>query len=468
MLPDRFLAFINEHRLFNRSDRVLVAVSGGLDSMVLAHLLQQGGFSFGVAHVNFGLRKADSDTDAAFVENMARTYGVPFHLTRFDTLAESAQRGESTQVTARQLRYAWFRTLQLQHGYVAVATAHHLNDVLETMLLNLTRGTGLAGLRGMPIQADLSPTAPRLVRPLWFAPRKAIDTYAQQHKIAWREDSSNASTTYSRNKIRHRVIPVLEQINPGLLQALPRSLTQLRAAETVLQEALTASFNQCAQPTTDGLVIDVAALARLSEPLFRLGDWLRPYGFTTDVLAQCWQAIDPARYVPDQNGQVFMAPGHRLLHDRGQLWLQPLSSTSSVPILIQDWPTTPIEFGIDGQLIVERIARTDWDEQWPIGQPIALFDADTLPFPWRLRTWQKGDRFTPLGMNGSQLISDFLADRKIPLPEREHVWVLESDSQIRWVVGYRTAQNARLTANTRWIVRVQWQINQHRLKTINK
>ncbi len=455
MLPDGFLAFINEHSLFTQSDRVLVAVSGGIDSMVLAELMQQGGFSFGVAHVNFGLRGADSDADASFVENMALRYGVPFHLTQFDTLAEATSRGESTQVTARQLRYEWFHELQQQHGYVAIATAHHLNDVLETVLLNLTRGTGLAGLRGMPIQSDVAATGPRIVRPLWFATRTAIDVYAQSHGVQWRNDSSNASDKYSRNQIRHHVVPVLEQINPGLLQTLPRSLSQLRAAEAILQKDLKASFQQCTQVTDEGFIINIASLVQFPEPLFRLGEWLRPYGFTPDVIAQCWQAVGPHQ-MERRNGQVFIAPAHRLVHDRGQLWLLPHRPAPAPPISLPDWPTTSLDIGSDGQLSVQVIDRQSWDEQWPTETATALLDADLLPFPWTVRPWREGDRFKPLGMKGTRLISDFLADCKLPLRKRERVWVLESAGNVIWVLGLRIAQAARITDKTSRIVRLTW------------
>ena len=249
---------------------------------------------------------------------------------------------------------------------------------------------------------------------------------------------------------------MLEQINPGLLQALPRSLTQLRAAEAILQHDLALTFNQCALPTANWFVIDVAARARLPEPLFRLGEWVRPYGFTPDVIAQCWHSIDPAGHVPDQTGQVFLAPAHRLLHDRGQLWLLPLTTLPSAPVTVSDWPDAPVALGTNGQLTVQVLERAAWDGRWPTNGHSALFDADALPFPWLLRPWREGDRFRPLGMTGSQLVSDLLADRKLPLPERQQVWVLESDGQIQWVVGLRTGRNGRITDKTCRIASVQW------------
>ncbi len=336
-----------------------------------------------------------------------------------------------------------------------MATAHHLNDVLETMLLNLTRGTGLAGLRGMPIQSDGSPSSPRLVRPLWFAPRRAIEAYAQEHSLSWRDDSSNASDAYSRNQIRHHVVPVLEQINPGLLQTLPRSLSQLRATERIVREDLAASFGQCTQPTQDGFVLTISALLRFSEPLFRLGEWLRPYGFTPDVVTQCWESVGPNR-AEGRTGQVFLAPAHRLVHDRGQLWLLPRRSASALVVQLSDWPAVPLELGADGELVSERIDAADWDGQWPAEQTTALLDADSLPFPWTVRTWREGDRFKPLGMSGSRLISDFLADAKLPRHERERVLVLESGDRIGWVLGLRVAQDARITQKTRRIAALTW------------
>ncbi|MBO0949087.1 tRNA lysidine(34) synthetase TilS [Fibrella forsythiae] len=457
MLPDGFLAFINEHRLFAHTDRLLLAVSGGVDSMVLAALVKQEGFDFGIAHVNFGLRGTDSDDDAAFVENIALSYGVPFHLTRFNTAAEAQKRGESTQVTARQLRYEWFRQLQTEHGYAAVATAHHLNDVLETMLLNLTRGTGLAGLRGMPVQSELTATWPRLVRPLWFTSRAAIDAYARQQSILWREDSSNASDAYSRNQIRHHVVPVLEQINPGVLQTIPRTIGQLRAAEVILQHELTASFQQCTQPADDGFIIDIAALNRYPEPLFRLGEWLRPYGFTTDVLTQCWQAVNPTGSNVPKQSQVFLASDYRLIHEQGKLSLLPHQLGIDLPVQLNTWPDKPIDLGKDGQLVVELVGMNEWDGTWPSEPTIALLDAGTLPFPWQLRHWRQGDRFKPLGMNGSRLVSDFLADGKLSRRQRERVWVLECAGQILCILGLRVSQLARLTNTTRQLAILRWQ-----------
>ena len=444
MLEQGFLAFINEHRLFTKDQPLLVAVSGGVDSVVLAHLLHRCGFTFAIAHVNFGLRGVESDADAELVKNRAAAYGVPFHQIDFDTPAEAVSRGESIQLTARHLRYDWFQTLKREHGYAAITTAHHLNDVLETMLLNLTRGTGLAGLHGIPVKSEQG-----LVRPLWFATRANIEAYAHEQQLTWRDDASNATDAYSRNRIRHQVVPALEQINPGLLQTLPRTIGQIRAAETILQAELDRSFAACTTLTLDGYSIDIQHLAQLPEPLYRLNQWLRPCGFTPDVLAQCWQGVDQTGVDTVKTGQVFLTASHQLTHHQGRLWLHPRPAAPNSLIYVSDWPAGPLDLGQAGLLTATPQARANWSGIWPVGPAEALFDADLLRFPWTIRPWTLGDRFRPLGMNGSKLVSDLLREKQLPLPEREHVWVLESAGVICWIIGLRVARYARVTDGSR-------------------
>lgn len=444
-----FLAFINEHRLFNKTDRLLVAVSGGIDSMVLTDLLHQHGFTFGIAHVNFALREAESEADAVFVENRANDYGVPFHQIRFDTEAEAARRGESVQVTARQLRYGWFAQLCQAHGYVAVATAHQADDVLETMLLNLTRGTGLTGLTGIPIRTEQG-----VVRPLWFASREQIEAYAQERGLPWREDTSNATDKYARNRIRHQVVPVLKTINPGLLAHLPRTVGYLRAADAIVQETMTASWAAVAQPQPTGVKMDVAAVKALSEPLFRLGEWLRPYGFSAQALQQFWHSVDAEGDTFVKNGQVIQSATHRLMHERGAIWLLPQAEPLPQPIRVTGWPAQPIDLPGAGYVTAERFDRTNWDGNLKTPPTVALCDAAQLLLPWLLRRWQPGDRFRPLGLAGTQLVSDLLTNAKVPAPQRSSVWVLEAGGEVMWVIGVRTAHRSRITETTEQIVRL--------------
>ncbi|RYC70281.1 tRNA lysidine(34) synthetase TilS [Spirosoma sordidisoli] len=449
MFRERFLKFINENKLIAPPNAVLLAVSGGLDSMVMAHLFHQSGLPFAVAHVNFGLRGAESDADAAFVENSAQAYGVPFHLTRVDTATIAAGRGMSIQMAARDLRYSWFTELVRQHGYTAVATAHHQNDVLETILLNLTRGTGLAGLRGiLPRQGEV-------IRPLLFATRDELAAYAHEASTPYREDSSNADDKYARNRIRHRVVPVLTELNPALLtETLPRSLEKLRAADRLLEHQLAQSWQAVAEQQAGRIWLPAHKLIDVRESAFQLGEWLSSYGFRADQVNAMLACLSQA------TGQVFQSASHRVVHDRlasGQtgLSLEPLSQLDEYAIILHDWPVAPIEVAEQFELVVELVERTD-GFSIPADPSVACLDADQLRFPLTVRPWHLGDRIQPLGMKGTKLISDLLNSNKLPRLERERIAVLVSDSEIAWVIGHRISHRFRITEQTRRIAQFNW------------
>ena len=440
-----FLAFINDNHLFNPTDQVLLAVSGGLDSVVMAELFHRAGQPLAIAHVNFGLRGVESDDDALFVKNKAEHYGVPFHLMRFDTTTFADERGISIQMAARELRYTWFDQLLREYGYTCVATAHHQNDVLETLLLNLTRGTGLAGLHG------IAPAQQTIVRPLLFATRDRIATYADEQNLTYREDSSNQSDKYARNRIRHHVVPVLTDVNPGLWQTLPHTVERLRAAESLMQAELRRSWQEIAEPQGEQIILPAEKLNALPELVFRLTEWLKPFGFTETQVAQI------IRSLPQAVGQMFTTATHRITHERMGLMLDLLPKPFNVDIQLPDWPDKPIDVTNRYTLSVERMDKPDPFHP-PANPNVAYLDAAQLQWPLTIRSWQRGDRFRPLGLNGQKLVGDLLNDLKLSRLEREQTVVLLSGEQIVWVIGRRIDHRFRIQAETTQLGRFIWSL----------
>ncbi|GAB2561482.1 tRNA lysidine(34) synthetase TilS [Spirosoma areae] len=443
MIERNFLGYINDNKLFNSTDCVLLAVSGGVDSVVMAELFHRTQQPFAIAHVNFSMRGAESDNDALFVKNKAEQYGVPFHLTRFATAAVAAERGISIQMAARELRYDWFAQVLQEHAYACVATAHHQNDVLETIVLNLTRGTGLAGLHG------IAPRQNAIVRPLLFANRDQLLAYAEAQSLAYREDSSNADDKYARNRIRHHVVPVLTDLNPGLWQTMPRTVERLRAAETLMQSELDRSWRETMEQQNEKKLLPIAKLLALSELSFRLAEWLRPFGFTTD------QARLMAESLAQPVGQQFLSATHRITHERNGLLLESLPTQIDYEITLTDWPTTPVAVTDRFELTIELFDKpTDFTP--PTDPNMACLDADRLAFPLTIRPWRQGDRFRPLGLNGHKLVSDVLNDLKLSRSEREQTAVLLSGDEIVWIIGLRIGHSFRVTGETRHIAQFRF------------
>lgn len=442
MVDADFLGFINDNHLFGPTEQVLLAVSGGVDSVAMTDLFHRINQPFAIAHVNFSLRANESDGDALFVENMAMRYGVPFHTICFDTTVFAQEHRISIQMAARELRYQWFDELLQKHGYACVATAHHLNDLLETVLLNLTRGTGLAGMHG------ILPRQNRLVRPLLFATRDQLATYVKEHELVYREDSSNADDKYARNRIRHHVVPVLNELNPGLWQTLPRTIERFRAAEILMRSELDRSWQAVAEPKDNGVLLSKEKLRQMPEVAFRLMEWLKPMGFTSE------QSRQIANGLAQEPGQVIQSATHRVIHERFGLLLEPLPQPVAVDLLLTEWPNTPIEipglFTLTIDLLENSVPETIG------GDPaLAVLDADELVFPLTIRLWEQGDKLRPLGLKGRKLVSDLLNDLKLSRLERERTVVLLSGKEIAWVVGHRIGHRFRLTDQTKRVVRLR-------------
>lgn len=426
--------FIRRESLFSPTDRLLVAVSGGLDSVVLTHLLHAGGYPIGLAHCNFRLRGEASDGDEAFVKALAKQLDTPFFSVSWDTETLARERGQGIQVAARELRYEWLHALCESESFDYIATAHHLNDAIETLIFHLAKGCGIHGLQGIPAKNG------RVARPLLFATRQEVEAYADTCRLAFREDASNASDKYDRNRIRRHVVPVLKSINPAFERTMQENLQRFQEAEYLFDE--TVAYYKSQWLHTDGadLRINLPALRAHPSALTLLVEWLSPLGFHPDQLAQ---ALDKTQHT----GAYFDSASHRLLLDRD--------------VILVSAKLTP-----GGQSHVEIAARPG---QWstPAGdmqlslhegkpdvfspdQRIAVFDAGVLQFPLRLRKWQAGDWFCPIGMNGQRKkLQDFFTDNKLSRFDKERLWILENATgELMWIVGYRMDERFKISAHT--------------------
>lgn len=431
----RFLEYSEKEKLFGRGSKILLAVSGGIDSMVMAWLFREACIEHSIAHCNFSLRGAESDGDEEFVAAWARTNGIPFFSTRFDTLTYAGMHKVSVQMAARDLRYEWFRTLVRSGGFDAVAVAHNLNDNAETFLINLVRGTGLTGLTGM------SPRTGDVIRPLLFATREEIASFASAQGIGYREDSSNAETKYTRNRIRHRVIPELEKVNPGVLSAISETMKHLSSTSAIMDVYLSQLGSRIFRSSGETTEADISSLTSLTPPEPHIFELFRPYGLSPKQTGEVMALLDAG------TGKSVYTSTHRLLNNRGMIIISP--RIAEVP---EEYSFNTIdEIRISGLFSDLRITEPT-DEALPATHLTASLDLKRISFPVTVRHWKPGDRFMPLGMKRLKKISDFLIDLKIPVTKKEKVLLLLSGSEVMWVMGYRIDDRYRVTPRTERIL----------------
>ena len=402
-----------------KHQRVLVAISGGIDSVVLAHLLYSHGAEVILAHCNFSLRGEESDGDEAFVRNFAKTLGIPLEVKRFDTKEYAKAHQLNTQLAARELRYEWFYQLLETHHCEALATAHHANDNLETFLINLSRGSGLEGLLGIPQQTD------KIVRPLLQWSRQQIYDYAEAHQLQWREDSSNASNKYVRNVIRHEIIPQMAAIHPNYLENFNQTQEYLhqsaRFIDFYIEEWRKSCFNPKGEVSVP-IAIDTQKLQTAPEIDLVLHKLFYPYGFGNikDLKNLLFNA---------EAGKQLLSATHSLVKDSKGAWLKELTAESLPPMLTYEELTPPFNL-------------TKGDPN------IAFIDADKLTAPLTLRQKQTGDFFYPIGLGVKKKLSKFFIDEKYSQVARENQWLLCSGEDIVWVVGKRLDERFKITEAT--------------------
>ncbi len=431
-----FIAYAQAHFSDLEKSTTLLAVSGGRDSVVMCDLFAQANYPFAIAHVNFKLRGEDSDKDATFVEALAARYGVQYHSVAYDTKTYAQTHKRSIQMAARDLRFAFFEQLCQIHHYPFYATAHHQGDAVETYLINQLRGCGLSGLHG------ILPRQGKLIHPLLFATRTQVDSYVAQHHLYFREDATNAQEKYMRNKIRHSLIPLLESIQPNTAHILWQNTQRLQEVEALYKQGITALKKQY---TNDDEAISIEKLRANDSAVTLLYEWLSPLGFNH---SQCAQILHGTAI--DTNAQRFFSDTHMATLNRGQLYLAAKDAQiEAVRYTINKGNTfvsEPLPIRIEYKEEPVKIERE---------AHIALLDASKLNFPLQLRHWQTGDRFAPLGMKGKvKLLSDFFTDLKLSPQDKDNVWLLCSGTTIVWVVGYRISHYAKITADTKAVVRL--------------
>lgn len=433
-------AYIETHRLLTGNAPVLVGFSGGADSVALLNLLVQLNYSCIALHCNFHLRAGESVRDEQFAEEMSRALGVPFYKIDFDTTAYAAEHRLSVEMAARELRYNWFEEMRERLGGQAIAVAHHRDDSVETVLLNLIRGTGIRGMGG------IRPKNGYVVRPLLTVSRTEILTWLEEQNLSYVTDSTNLSDAYTRNFIRLRILPMLEELNPSVRTAIARTADHLAETETIYLHVVDEARRQLMEPADR---FSIARLMSYPSPATILYELLKPYGFTRQV------ADDVFRSLTKESGKVFYSSDYRLLKDREYMLLSPVCTkeiqeyTFTADDVLEDIWRGPIELSFR-KIVINSDFNIRKDKH------VAYFDYDKLSFPLTLRGWKEGDWFIPFGMKGRKKLSDYFSDHKFSRIDKEQTWLLCSGENILWVVGERSDNRFCIDKTTKSVLVVNF------------
>ncbi len=435
-MQQKVQTYIENQQLLTSKARVIVGVSGGTDSMVLLHVLVSLGYDCVIAHCNFHLRMEESDRDEEFVRYLAKYMMLPYYKIDFDTTKYAEEQGISIEMAARDLRYNWFYELLQTLDAEAIAVAHHADDSIETMLMNLVRGTGLRGLTG------IQPRNNKVVRPLLCCTRSELETYLVMHDLEHVEDSTNATIDYQRNKFRNEVLPLLEQINPSVRQTLYVSRERFEGSVAIYQQAIERIEEQVVE-RVDGLIkMNIGKIKEQAHIPTVMYELLYPFGFSPALIEQITVNLD------GESGKTFYSDTHRLLKDRKYLII-----SSKAEISVDEYYITQPDAEITQPFDLQISTRTVTNGFRVSKTPDCIHvDAAKLTFPLQLRRWREGDTFSPFGMKQRKKVSDFFIDNKLSLIEKEQSWLLVSDNEIVWIVGRRMDNRFRVTDETKEVV----------------
>ncbi|MDD4847149.1 MAG: tRNA lysidine(34) synthetase TilS [Bacteroidales bacterium] len=431
--------FLKNYPQVNVNQNFLLAVSGGMDSTVLAELFFRAKWHFSMAHCNFHLRGSDSNRDEQFVRQLAKKYNVPVFVQEFDTLNFAEMQKIGIEEAARKLRYAWFDELMNNNHFDWLVTAHHQDDSIETFLLNLLRGTGLSGLHG------ILPLRGRLIRPLTTVTRQQIERFANDNQLSHCEDVTNSDIQFTRNNIRSRLVPFLKEIQPQFSYLMGNTIEHLQGVEKIYQKAIQQICNEIVTKKQNSIEIDIEKLLKTESPSTVLFEILSPFGFNSSVIQSITESLT------GNSGKIFYSDKFQAIKDRTTLIVSRISNDVSSVFSIeknQNRVDFPVSLTID-------IQQNDDNFILPKSKEIACFDADQLKFPLQLRHWKQGDFFVPFGMKGRKKLSDFFSNNKFSLLDKQQVWLLCSGYDVIWIVGWRMDNRYRVTTETKRVLKME-------------
>lgn len=428
--------FITQQRLFSLNQKLIVGVSGGADSVFLIHILRELGYTCVVAHCNFHLRGEESDRDALFVKLLAEELNIPLRSIDFQTEKYASEQKISIEMAARELRYAWFAELKEQENADCIAIAHHSDDVVETFLINMTRGTGIQGLTG------IKPKNGDVVRPLLSLSRQEIEEYLHEKNISFVEDSTNKESIYVRNKFRNRIIPLLQTINPSFKESILQTIENLQKTESFVENRLNAIKAILFTEKGDAQYITIEKLKEEDSPLFILYELLYPYGFSASAIEDVYNGLD------GMPGKQYFSEEYRLLKDRKYLVLSQKRQETQTIYTLQS---------TDVNIEIPLKIKITYQENIPDFKIIkdkrfCYLNVDKLTFPLEIRRWERGDTFVPFGMKNRKKVSDFFIDRQFSILQKEQAWLLLSGREIAWIIGERSDDRFKIDAKTKKIM----------------
>ncbi|MCK5823546.1 MAG: tRNA lysidine(34) synthetase TilS [Bacteroidales bacterium] len=436
---NKFTEYIKNKKLFNKNDKILLTVSGGIDSIVMLDLFIKSRLSFGIAHCNFNLRGNESNLDEKLVKQIAKENNIEIHTVSFKTEEYSKNNGISIEMAARDLRYEWFEKIRQKFGYSYVATAHHKNDVIETFILNISRGTGIKGL------CSIQPKVNKIIRPVLFAFRKEIEEYCNTNNLQYREDASNATLKYKRNIIRHKILPELKNLNPNINNTIIEDIEIFNDVENIYRSSVEEKRNKIFTKEDDKILISINELKKLNPLKTYLFEFLKSYNFQRQNITDIIKSLD------NISGKQFYSSSHYLVKDRDFLILSEIDfSNNDKQVFTINKETTNVISPISLKIkITDNVVYTDLSELK--NEKFAFLDYDLLTFPLIIRKWGNGDYFYPIGMKKRKKISDFFIDNKFSIIDKNNAWLLCSGDNIVWVIGKRINERFKITNKTKKI-----------------